>query len=114
MRISDWSSDVCSSDLRPGGAHWREIERESGRGRIQYIFGHRRDGTGFLGFVRVAEGDAEGWAPMNAGWIRRDDRFRSEARRGGKECVSTCRSGWSTHHYKKKNKETTQEITRAL
>src|SRR3546814_14435136 len=27
---------------------------------------------------------------------------RSEARRVGKECVSTCRSWWSTYHYKKK------------
>src|SRR3546814_19895783 len=27
---------------------------------------------------------------------------RSEARRGGKECVSTCRSGWSPYHKKKK------------
>src|SRR3546814_10947780 len=60
---------------RPGGARWREIERERGRGRIQYIFGHRRDGTGFLGFVRVADGGADGWAPMNAGWIRRDGQF---------------------------------------
>src|SRR3546814_11799612 len=31
--------------------------------------------------------------------------IRSEERRGGKECVSTCRSRWSTYHYKKKNKE---------
>src|SRR3546814_20813956 len=31
---------------------------------------------------------------------------RSEARRVGKECVSTCRSGWSAAHYKKKQKLT--------
>src|SRR3546814_4291509 len=30
---------------------------------------------------------------------------RSEERRVGKECVSTCRSRWSPYHYKKKNKE---------
>src|SRR3546814_13443098 len=29
---------------------------------------------------------------------------RSEERRVGKECVSTCRSRWSTYHYKKNNK----------
>src|SRR3546814_11414328 len=29
---------------------------------------------------------------------------RSEERREGKECVSTCRSRWSPYHYKKKNK----------
>src|SRR3546814_11409586 len=28
---------------------------------------------------------------------------RSEERRVGKECVSTCRSRWSQYHYKKKN-----------
>src|SRR3546814_14802388 len=30
---------------------------------------------------------------------------RSEERRGGKECVSTCRSWWSPYHYKKKHKQ---------
>src|SRR3546814_11433538 len=30
---------------------------------------------------------------------------RSEERRVGKECVSTCRSRWSPYHYKKKNKQ---------
>ena len=32
----------------PGGPRWREIERERGRGRIQYIFGHADAETGFL------------------------------------------------------------------
>src|SRR3546814_13812801 len=31
-----------------------------------------------------------------------DDICRSEERRGGKECVSTCRSGWSSYHSKQK------------
>src|SRR3546814_11326482 len=31
--------------------------------------------------------------------------FRSEERRVGKECVSTCRSRWSPYHYKKTNKQ---------
>ena len=57
------SPKVYASDIErvkhPGGARWREIERERGRGRIQYIFGHRKDGTGFLGFARVQDGDAE-------------------------------------------------------
>src|SRR3546814_12067463 len=40
-----------------------------------------------------------------SGLITRDDRFyrdRSEERRVGKECVSTCRSRWSPYHQKKK------------
>ena len=42
----------------PGGPRWREVERERGRGRIQYIFGHTDDQTGFLSFVRPQDGDA--------------------------------------------------------
>src|SRR3546814_12258681 len=30
--------------------------------------------------------------------------YRSEERRVGEECVSTCRSRWSPYHYKKKEK----------
>lgn len=56
----------------PGGPVWRQIERERGRGRIQYIFGHADGNTGFLGFVRLQDGEASGWAPMNAGYIIRD------------------------------------------
>src|SRR3546814_13263769 len=36
---------------------------------------------------------------------------RSEERRVGKECVSTCRSRWSPHHYKKKRHQTPRYIT---
>ena len=48
----------------PGGPPWREIERERGRGRIQYVFGHAWDDsgcdTGFLSFVRTQDGTADG------------------------------------------------------
>src|SRR3546814_13541906 len=37
------------------------------------------------------------------GVARKDAAGRSEERRVGKECVSTCRSRWSPYHYKKKN-----------
>ena len=59
----------------PGGPRWREIERERGRGRIQYIFGHAGPDAGFLAFARVADGDAAGWSPLNHGWLLRDGRF---------------------------------------
>ena len=59
----------------PGGARWREIERERGRGRIQYIFGHHKAETGFLSFVRPQDGDARGWSPMNMGWLLKDGKF---------------------------------------
>src|SRR3546814_5870812 len=66
LRISDWSSDVCSSDLCQHVAALvigpQPIDRRgrSGRGHLQVI--------------------------------------RSEERRVGKECVSTCRSRWSPYH----------------
>jgi hypothetical protein len=60
---------------QPGGPKWREIERERGRGRIQYIFGHHEADTGFLSFVRPQDGDAKGWSPMNMGWLLKDGVF---------------------------------------
>src|SRR3546814_7585964 len=85
MRISDWSSDVCSSDLaefRPGR---RDLLFPLRRGLlieglimnlrlldpVEHIVEHRR---------KQVDGD------------------RSEERRVGKECVSTCRSRWSPYH----------------
>src|SRR3546814_12693438 len=94
MRISDWSSDVCSSDLRnaPGA--------RSLPSRLGYEHHHRscRSGQGNLHAPFPAR-----HRPQLAGhriWRREG---RSEERRVGKECVSTCRSRWSPSHYKKKN-----------
>src|SRR3546814_2558574 len=77
MRISDWSSDVCSSDLLLVAA---------------------------AGDV-VLEQPAEPSAPVVAREQRHDGEplhgrreVRSEERRVGKECVSTCRSRWSPYH----------------
>src|SRR3546814_9988607 len=66
MRISDWSSDVCSSDLvyRPVGCEACNHTGYSGRSGIHELFAVDR----------------------------------SEERRVGKECVSTCRSRWSPYH----------------
>src|SRR3546814_5542480 len=75
MRISDWSSDVCSSDLG-SGADW-EIKRSPGKG------------------IRAALPTA---ALAGRGTQEGFRRVRSEERRVGKECVSTCRSRWSPYH----------------
>src|SRR3546814_18332087 len=92
MRISDWSSDVCSSDL-PG---FHVIEVESPR------LGHALLGKDKPMYVRATA------LVTNLGvhikWGRDDLLARSEERRVGKECVSTCRSRWSPYHYKKKKK----------
>src|SRR3546814_7111937 len=71
MRISDWSSDVCSSDLRT----LRVREDRGAPRRVRSVL------------ERVQPGhDAQG------------PHQRSEERRVGKECVSTCRSRWSPYH----------------
>src|SRR3546814_6107685 len=78
MRISDWSSDVCSSDL----SQERDRDHQRGRGR------HRKPGLGADVAPHVpALGPAQGLQGR-----------RSEERRVGKECVSTCRSRWSPYH----------------
>src|SRR3546814_2951704 len=78
MRISDWSSDVCSSDL-----------------------------LGLLSAVRHFDPNKDVKFKTYAEFcirrrlisaIKSATRFRSEERRVGKECVSTCRSRWSTYH----------------
>src|SRR3546814_2267889 len=76
MRISDWSSDVCSSDL--------SMTRASGdlRSGSEITFVSTR-------IIRSS--------PARAGSCRAPAR-RSEERRVGKECVSTCRSRWSPYH----------------
>src|SRR3546814_5225757 len=95
MRISDWSSDVCSSDLRqrlrdaakprPDRLHRQAHERAGDRGNGD------RDDEG--GPMRTEAADQSDDADGGCG-----DQDRSEERRVGKECVRTCRSRWSTYH----------------
>src|SRR3546814_3077613 len=91
MRISDWSSDVCSSDLegglaRPGRPHDRD--RFAG-----YDLKREIDKCG-----EIRPGRVEGRHLIKADPALRGLRQRSEERRVGKECVSTCRSRWSQYH----------------
>src|SRR3546814_12176016 len=89
MRISDWSSDVCSSDLGARAAlHLAEIEFANTIIRAPQ--------EGRLGEVGVRLGQY-----VTAGTQLTFLVPRSEERRVGKECVSTCRSRWSPYHYKK-------------
>lgn len=82
----------------PGGSRWREIERERGRGRLQYIFGHVDATTGFLGFVRPQDGDAAGWSPMNVGWLLKDGEFgRLDPTRSRMKNFREPTTGWSGH-----------------
>src|SRR3546814_16882802 len=126
MRISDWSSDVCSSDLHdfnevffddvlvPHGAlvgergqGWKQVTAELGlerSGPERYLSSHA---------LLVALIDAAGPDPAPAlatligeltaeMWTLRQLSMSSEERRVGHECVSTCRSGGSPYYEKKK------------
>src|SRR3546814_4464340 len=94
MRISDWSSDVCSSDLRrqPVGA---ASPGERTEARIRRGVGAGADQT-------AQRGDRGKQHEMielpAAGCLVQHQRTRSEERRVGKECVNTCRSRWSPYH----------------
>src|SRR3546814_20498714 len=96
MLISDWSSDVCSSDLSQG------IIFQHGKVRVRKL--HGRPQSGRSGSDRV-RGDTVGrdtshrkGEDVSVSRIAR----RSEERRVGEECVSRCSSRWTTCHYKKK------------
>lgn len=82
----------------PGGPLWRQIERERGRGRVQYIFGHADDRTGFLGFVRPQDGDATGRSPLNHGWLLVDGEFqRLDKTASWMRNFRDPATGWSAH-----------------
>src|SRR3546814_15380270 len=98
MRISDWSSDVCSSDLLTTVALAEAITvaRQSGAVSDEVLF------------EALSKGSADSFVLRSHGMksLLPDDHplrafpitymiKRSEERRVGKECVSTCRSRWS-------------------
>src|SRR3546814_18380784 len=133
MRISDWSSDVCSSDLDAwwswDGKHAYYTRKRDG-GNIRDTFSQavepapaeagggaatRLDGAALAGI----DGEQQVIGPQRTrmAFVRNGDIFvrnlstgaltqltrtdageRSEERRVGKECVSTCRSRWSRLH----------------
>src|SRR3546814_14176011 len=99
MRISDWSSDVCSSDLfavggltagallaslSPNYAQAMQVNFTDPDIVAQYITYPSPNGHGQVRGYLVRPAKARG--------------PRSEERRVGKECVSTCRSRWSPYH----------------
>src|SRR3546814_16008679 len=82
MRIRDWSSDVCSSDLYESyQAKYKHDDKDSKDG-----------GDDTYSYEEV----------KNMYQTAIESKARSEERRVGKECVSTCSSRWSPYHSKKK------------
>src|SRR3546814_11949581 len=84
MRISDWSSDVCSSDL-----DW--VYAEINDRIVRYPLSDEEIVPAGKAETILSGMPITGDHPMHP---------RSEARRVGKECVSTCRSRWSPYHEK--------------
>src|SRR3546814_14394350 len=99
MRISDWSSDVCSSDLQPAGLR----AARAGRPRLARGGGRRRPDRRRS---QPGRGDRERWGAQAR---RHRKGARSEERRVGKEGVGTDRSRWSPYHSKKKHIRTTTQ-----
>src|SRR3546814_991054 len=109
-RISDWSSDVCSSDLQRGLVHFqggydgaREgvvfegvveaslAKRLSVRAGGSYVGPEGKVRPLVAGKVNVLREGAHGVDLAMSGG------YRSEERRVGKECVSTCRFRWAPY-----------------
>src|SRR3546814_16095458 len=101
MRSSDWSSDVCSSDLlrSQGNEHARRDDNQ-GRGERE-----ERRGPMTSGSIEKREREAEELSDAFRRKISElqllvlsgdlsQGALRSAERRVGKECVSTCRSRW--------------------
>src|SRR3546814_18632134 len=112
MRISDWSSDVCSSDLffkqgfvkalnavtspivntmkdRFGTSGFKGLPTNAVIGVVNKI-------KSFLGPKADKLEGGDGRKVVDV--ARSQTGYRSEERRVGKECVSTCRSRWSPYH----------------
>src|SRR3546814_18185019 len=103
MRISDWSSDVCSSDLAyylttteyAAWAVWAVIAAGSSvtvsyaKAKGEAALAMKRQIKDHHKLNRYFSGDS--LVPFEV-------RIRSEERRVGKECVSTCRSRWLPYH----------------
>src|SRR3546814_14589695 len=98
MRISDWSSDVCSSDLHPQKAGTpmtytapttEQLFVLNHIARIDAMAQHDRFAAATPDMVEAIVAGIGDFAA---------EVYRSEERRVGKECVSPCRSRWSPCH----------------
>src|SRR3546814_3741907 len=93
MRISDWSSDVCSSDLKAAQAGFTMktgVECE--------FFLLSPDGSAISDAADTAAKPCYDQTALMRRYDVISEICRSEERRVGKECVSTCRSRWAPYH----------------
>src|SRR3546814_14613217 len=93
MRISDWSSDVCSSDLPPGSDHYGRLSvAAQWRCEVRLLFDIGPKAFVPAPNVTSTVVELQPRPAQLASW---------EERRVGKECVSQWRCRWSPEHYKK-------------
>src|SRR3546814_11705095 len=104
MRISDWSSDVCSSDLAPIPVALTDIGKLP-NGSYVTLRGRINADTLFKNISAVAFqlDETQGrLVVLTTSWrtaaFEDEALWRSEERRVGKGCVSTCSSRWSPYH----------------
>src|SRR3546814_11086620 len=110
MRISDWSSDVCSSDLVEAAFHAlaSTVRHEAATGRPRSDHSIPVAGS----YAAPDRTPRQGKTPLgpddNAD---HGDHFHLEIGRAScrERCVSTCRSRWSPSNYKKNTKQKTQK-----
>src|SRR3546814_1667170 len=104
-RISDWSSDVCSSDLLVMGKHSGRHAFKAKLEDLGFTLADNEIQDAFVRFKDLADAkkdvyDEDIIALVDDAVLRHNDRLRfvrSEERRVGKEGVSTCRSRWSPY-----------------
>src|SRR3546814_20689838 len=107
MRISDWSSDGCSSDLIKRKLDWSLLKQAMDTtAKLSSFVVFILIGSTCFGLIfRAVNGDL--WVEHLLTSVPGGETgflivvnilVRSEERRVGKECVSTCRSRWSPYH----------------
>src|SRR3546814_9085417 len=109
VRISDWSSDVCSSDLRIAGRGRRFVVRTQPDAPFALALeieiaadmeDERQGGRHRDAQPNLKDGAAKRLDAHRTHAARRRDAVgpRTAERRVGTECVSTCTSRWSPNH----------------
>src|SRR3546814_17593135 len=104
MRISDWSSDVCSSDLLNWLAPLRGLAFYGSAGYADAYYVHYQDAPACAVTSQCPRTNADGTTQNLSGrplanaarWTAAA--VRADERRAGQECVSTCRYWWTAYH----------------
>src|SRR3546814_13093806 len=98
MRISDWSSDVCSSDLIDARGWLMGVATGKSDRGLGLCLAHHGIGSRFVTLQTADRHPLKPHPAMLNAAMAEAGATRSEERRVGKECVSTCRSRWSPFH----------------